>query len=250
MSAAEIMLLSLLLLSLLLLIITLLYYKYSRKFTRERFAFRVFLLISSLSATLIVVLLSSKTTFAVTLAVLAKVLGVGPVDFEPSFSDKALAVFVLLSLIYLGIKLHQNWQGEISVREYQAKLMGLTPGIVGGAVAAIGDISGRVPLEKYSADAKMAKDGEIAFSPNLNKAWHQWAARIGTYVQMGLLIFKRLPIRILSILAVSYKTHGSGGIEFLAYESERKKDLERRMLRLRAAQQKIDHGLSLSSTAD
>src|SRR5438034_5932466 len=157
MSISEIVLFCLLVLSLLLLGGTLLYYRYARNFTRERFAFRVFLLISSLSATLIFVIVSSKTTFAVTLGLVAKLFGIGPVEFEPSFSDKCLAVIVILALIYLAIKLHRNWPGEISVREYQAKIIGLRPGIIGGTIAAVGDISGKVPLEIYSANQKSEK---------------------------------------------------------------------------------------------
>lgn len=178
MTVGEIVLLCLALASLALLVVVLLYYKYSRKFTRERFAFRVFLLISSLSASLILILISSKTTVAMTIAVVAKLFGVDVTEFEPSLSDKLLAVGLILALIYLALKLHRDWPGEISVREYQARLVGLNPGLIGGVVAAVGEISGKVPLEVYSGSISSQQGSDISFSPNENKAWHHWAVRI------------------------------------------------------------------------
>src|SRR5258707_937543 len=104
MTIAEIILLSLLVISLTLLTAVLIYYIYFRKFTRERFAFRVFLLIASLSTTLIVFIFSSKLTLALLLATLGKAVGLPQVVFVIFLSDKILGIVVIISPVYLAIK--------------------------------------------------------------------------------------------------------------------------------------------------
>src|SRR6476620_10311783 len=91
----------LLCLSLILLIAVLGYYWSFRKYTRERFAFRVFLLISSLSGSLILIILSGNTALGLSAALIADFLGLDSTQYEPSFSDKALAVVLILGLIVL-----------------------------------------------------------------------------------------------------------------------------------------------------
>jgi hypothetical protein len=61
---------------------------------------------------------------------------------------------------------------------------------------------------------------------------------LGIYLQMGLFLFRKLPIRTLSILASLYRTHGRGGHVFLEYERGRQKDIERRLSRRRIARAK------------
>src|SRR5580704_6313751 len=178
MTITEIVLLTLLAVSIILLVVVFFYYRFCRQYTRERFAFRVFLLIASLSSSLIVLLLSGKNTFDGTVSILARSLGTGGVAFEPSYSDKILAVILIIALMYFALKLHRNWPGEISEREHEARLFGLTPRLFGDTIAAIADFTGKVPLQIYSTDRSGVAERDIALLPADTKAWHAWVARI------------------------------------------------------------------------
>ena len=181
MTILETVLIFLLATSLMLLGIVLVYFKYFKAYTREKFAFRVFLLIGSLVATLITIIFSGNSVIAGVVRSVARLLGITDVEFQPSFSDKALAVFLIVALIYLGTKLHRNWGawgGAISTREHEAELVGIKPGLVGGTVAAIADITGKEPLQTYSPARASRQIADIPLSPSETKAWHHWVARI------------------------------------------------------------------------
>lgn len=178
MTILEIILAVLLAISLILLIVVLVYFKYFRIYTRERFAFRVFLLIASLTASLAVLILSGGGAITQALNLFAKLIGFGAIDHQPTFSDKTLAVGLILALVYLAVKLHRNWPGEISTREHEAALLGLKPSVVRGAIAAIADIAGNVSLHTYSPTRRDLSILETLSSPTETKAWHYWVARI------------------------------------------------------------------------
>lgn len=174
----EIILVTLLAVSLVLLAVVLIYFKYFRIYTREKFAFRVFLLVASLIASLIFLIISGGGTATQILSFFAKLIGIQSVDFQPTLSDKLLAVVLILALIYLAVKLHRNWPGAISTREHEASLMGLRPGLVSGTIAAVADLSGKAPLQTYSPSRPGFSPAEILLSPTETKAWHHWVARI------------------------------------------------------------------------
>lgn len=178
MSYIEVILLLSLLISFILLIYVIIYYKTGRVYTRERFAFRVFLLLVSLVATMISLIFSKKSALTETIVVATKLFGLNTPEYEPTLSDKTLGVILILGLIYLAIKLHKNWRGEISTREYEAKLMGLPTGLFVNTIAAVADFSGKSPLEAYSPRPQIAGPLAIALAPTETKAWHQWVARI------------------------------------------------------------------------
>jgi hypothetical protein len=52
---------------------------------------------------------------------------------------------------------------------------------------------------------------------------------LGVYLSLFLAVFKRLPLRILLVLAVLYRVHGRGGDEFLRYEDSLNKQVARLM---------------------
>jgi hypothetical protein len=149
-------------------------YKYFRSYTRERFAFRVFLLIASLSGSVIFLLLSGKSKLALFISAIASIFGIEGVDFEPSFSDKLLAVVLLFSLMYFATRLHKNWPGAISVREHEARLAGEKPTVVIGAIAAVANIAGKVELQPYESAKAAPHNVGLTFAPADTRAWHVW----------------------------------------------------------------------------
>ena len=93
----EILLVVLLAISLVLLVIVITYFKRARADTREKFAFRVFLLIASLVANLIALILSGGGVISNTVRFFARLLGVDSYEYQASFADKALAVVLIFS---------------------------------------------------------------------------------------------------------------------------------------------------------
>jgi hypothetical protein len=158
------------------------YYKFFRRYTREKFAFQVFLLIGSLSGSVIFILLSPKASLGLLISAIASIFGASVDDVEPSLSDKVLAIVVLLSLIFLAIKLHKNWPGAISTREHEAIVAGAKPNLVVGVIAAIADITGQARLLPFEAGRTGKEVSAIDLATTDARAWHIWVARI---LQLG-----------------------------------------------------------------
>src|ERR1700680_4399330 len=113
MSLSEILFAASSVLSFLLLIIVAIHYhaaknKTSADYTREKFAFRVFVLIASLCSTLITLLVSGPHLFVYVVSIVAEWVGVDASKYQPSLSDKALATILIFGLIYLALTLHRN----------------------------------------------------------------------------------------------------------------------------------------------
>src|SRR5437016_4163071 len=125
MSPLELIFLGLFLFSLVCLIVVIVYYKFYRQFTRERFAFKIFVLLASVTSSIIFILISPKHSLGPLVETAGSILGTPVADFDPSISDKLLAVGVLCALMYFGLRLHRQWPGAISVREHEAQLAGI-----------------------------------------------------------------------------------------------------------------------------
>jgi hypothetical protein len=149
-----------------------------KSYTREKFALYVFVTNSTLSVNIIILLLTGRDAFGRVLATLLRVLKVNQSIYEPSISDKILAICVMLALMYLGKKLHQAWPGQISVREHDGSVVGLKPRILDGVVATVASLSRKTQLCEYVPRPR--QEEELGFGSILGdtKAWHVWVARI------------------------------------------------------------------------
>jgi hypothetical protein len=153
-------------------------FKRRKQYTREKFAFRVFLMISSLSSTFLTVLFTGHTATSSLISKFQRVFGIDSTPYEASISDKILALAVIGSLIFLALRLHRNWQGPISTREHDIRVSGIKPKVIRDTVAAIRDYTGQVPLRVYQYRSSRSEyDDSVDLPPNEAKAWHIWAAR-------------------------------------------------------------------------
>lgn len=177
MSLLEAIFLALFLLSLGLFATVLIYYRYFRAYTRERFAFRVFLFIASLTTTIVFVLLAPKSTIGFIVEIVNHLFHTRFPEYEPSISDKLLSLVLVGLLIYFALALYRDWPGNISVREHDAKFSGAPPSLLSSAAAAV--IHRNSPsLEPYSSGRRTAEKLDHQLSPTESKAWHIWVARI------------------------------------------------------------------------
>jgi hypothetical protein len=80
--------------------------------------------------------------------------------------------------MHFALKLYRNWPGEVSVREHEASLHGLKPHLIGDSIAALADLTGRVPLQIYVGHQSARSTAEFSFQPSETKAWHTWVARV------------------------------------------------------------------------
>ena len=165
-------------LSIVFLLIVLIYYKFFKKYTREKFAFQVFLLILSLSSTFLIMVFSPQSSIGFAISLLGRLAGIDTQSYQPTVTDKLLGAFVIAALIYLAINLHRNWSGEISTREKEANLVGLKPELMRDVVASISDYYGKAPLQVHNAGRKVRSTSEYSASPTESKSWHQWAVRV------------------------------------------------------------------------
>jgi hypothetical protein len=156
----------------------LLYYKYGLSYTRERFAFRVFLTCSSLSSLMIFFIFGKDMLLGAIVDVINGMLGTSIPNLQVSASDKILACLIIFAIIYLGLRMHQNWPGAISTREHEAALVGIKPGILSGTLAVLEDITGRAPLERRDSGNRPHTYSREIFAPTETRAWHSWVARI------------------------------------------------------------------------
>jgi hypothetical protein len=177
MSAIEVIFLGISVLSLVLFVSVVIFYKYFRTYTREKFAFRVFLLIASLCINVVLILLAPKSTVGIIIEITNYLFGIHLPDAEPSFSDKALAIFIIGLLVYLALSLYRDWPGNISVREHDARFGGNQPNLVANAFAAV--VHRKSPsLQPYAGPKRQLDKFEQQLSPTESKAWHIWVARI------------------------------------------------------------------------
>jgi len=168
--------LTLFILSVGLLASVLIYYWYFRTYTREKFAFRVFLFIASLTTTIVLVLLAPKSTIGFIVEVANKLFHTHFPEYEPSFSDKMLSLVLVGLLIYLALALYRDWPGNISIREHDARFSGTPPNLLSSAAAAV--IHRNSPnMQPYLVGRRPTEKFDHQLSPAESKAWHIWVAR-------------------------------------------------------------------------
>jgi hypothetical protein len=147
--------------------------KKTKEYTRERFAFKAALLVIGLCSTVVSSFLAGPDL----LGVVATWLELDLSEVQPSISDKLLALVVLLIVVWFVVRLHKNWQGPISVREHEAALLGIKPGILSGSLLALSTYVGRSKLDIYEP-SRRSRDADFVPSPSATYAWHSWVARI------------------------------------------------------------------------
>jgi hypothetical protein len=153
-------------------------YRVKREMTREKFALRVFIMITSLASTLFTIMLNGHTALGGLIAAIERWFNLSSNAYEPGFSDKVLCIVVLLLLIIFALRLHRNWNGDISVREHEALISGLKPRVFSGALTAIAAYRGQTPLETYRpSSGRRGLDIPPSLPPSEAKAWHAWVAR-------------------------------------------------------------------------
>ena len=92
----------------------LVHYFFFRRYTRERFAFRTFFALLSLSITFLTMLVMGNSFIEFVIAHLLRLFGIADVEFSVGLSDKILGLIVVVFLGIVALKMHKNWKGEIS----------------------------------------------------------------------------------------------------------------------------------------
>ena len=106
-----------------------------KPYTREKFAFRIIILIGGLGSTFVTLVLRGNLSAIHSAA--STLFRLPDSTYEPSLSDKILVTIVILGIGFIGLVMHRNWHGPVSTREYYANLAGLKPGVLSGTVAAV-----------------------------------------------------------------------------------------------------------------
>jgi len=99
-----------------------------------------------MAMSLVTAIFSKDLFLGVFIKIANSTIGTNIPEFQASLSDKLLAAIVVIFVIYVGLRLHENWPGETSTREARANDIGVKPSVVSGTVAAVGDLLGYSPL--------------------------------------------------------------------------------------------------------
>ena len=140
-------------------------------------------------------------------------------EISPSSTlyDKLLSFAVLLVLVWLVVKLHGNWDGQVSTRQFQMERGGERSGLIKDAVMQVKAIYQRKQIDIYKAEdvqlniefeefttydwRKLAANLLIAYSPqykiDLNLDWHEeYSCYISRYGENEVPVFIHCPSKV------------------------------------------------------
>jgi hypothetical protein len=134
--------------SLALIVCILLIYLIRRKQTKERFAFYALTTLVGFAGANIIPFLKGHSFLSSIEASIGHIIGLD-VHTTSNLYDKSLSVIIFLGLLWLAMRIHANWDGSVTERQFQNDRQGIKPTIVQDAFAEGAAIIKREPIKLH-----------------------------------------------------------------------------------------------------